>query len=426
MRADRRAEARTATSWAAAERAVVARARRRIGLLVALAVTVLVTAVGLVAYGMLVRGQERQIARELAFTADHSDPSGPPGCTWLLVLRDGELVTGRVPPPAGFPLTDELDATAATGATRETTVARNNTVYFVLTRPRDGAVVQAIFDARYQLADRRHLLVALAVAEAAGLLLAVASGMVLGRRAVAPLAEALTRQRRFVADVSHELRTPIAQVHTRAQVLARRAGHTGVPAGYRAELDRLVGTTRRLGEVVEDLLLSVRLAALPDARPTADPVDLAALAEAAVLAETDRAGEQGVTVTLDRSDVPLPVPGVASALRRVVSELLTNALTHTPAGGRIEVVVRRVGDAAELVVTDTGHGFDPTDRIFDPFHSVGSGRRHTGLGLALLREVVTGHGGTIEARGRPGQGASFVVRLPTGAGETRPVARVGD
>jgi signal transduction histidine kinase len=425
VRAGRRVRVAAGTTWAEAERAVVTRARRRIGLLVGVAATVLVTAVGGVAYTMLVRGQERQIERELAYTADHSDPSGPPGCTWLVILHDGELITGRVPPPPGFPMTEEINASAATWTARETTVERNNTVYFVLTRPRGDDVVQAIFDARYQLADRRTLLISLAVAEAVGLLVAIASGMVLGRRAVAPLAEALSRQRRFIAEVSHELRTPIAQVHTRAQVLARRAGTAGVPDGYRSDLDRLVGTTRRLGEVVEDLLLSARLAALPNGRPMADLVDLAALAEAAVLAEADRAAEQEVTLTLSRPDVPLPVLGVASALHRVVSELLTNALSHTPAGGQIEVAVRCPADVAELAVTDTGSGFDPTDRIFDPFHSGGGGRGHTGLGLALLREVVTGHGGTIEAVGRPGQGASFVVRLPTRAGQDRPVARVG-
>jgi signal transduction histidine kinase len=425
VRIGRRAAAPTGISWAAAERAVVARARRRIGLLVGVAATVLVTVVGGLAYTMLVRGQERQIRRELAYSAEYGDPSGPPGCTWLFVLRDGELITGRVPAPAGFPVTDAMVATLATRTTQLSTVRRDGTLYFVLTQPRGEDVVQAVFDARYQLADRRHLLLALTVAEAAGLFAAVASGMILGRRAVAPLAEALARQRRFVAEVSHELRTPIAQVHTRAQVLARRAGNAGVPAGYRTELDRLIGATRRLGEVVDDLLLSARLAAVPDGRPTADLVDLAALAETAVVAETDRANEQGVTLTLSRPDEPLPVLGVVSALRRVVSELLANALAHTPAGGRIEVVVRRDGGLVELTVTDTGSGFDPAARIFDPFHSGGGGRRHTGLGLALLREVVIGHGGTIEARGRPGQGARFVVRLPARAPDSSPVAPAG-
>ncbi|MFY1670640.1 sensor histidine kinase [Plantactinospora sp. WMMB334] len=399
----------------AAERVVVARARRRVGLLVGLAVTVLVSVVGGLSYGMLIRGQESQITRELAYTAGRGDPSGPPGCTWLFLLHEGQITGGAVPAPAGFPLAGAMTATAATGLPAETTIERDGTTYFVLTQTRGEDVVQAIFDARYQLADRRHLLLALAVAELLGLIAAVASGSVVGRLAVAPLAESLARQRRFIADVSHELRTPIAQVHTRAQVLARRAGAAGLPADYQSELNRLIGTTRRLGEVVNDLLLSARLAATPGDRPTA-PVDLAALAEAAVVAETDRAGEQGVTLTLSRPDVPVPVSGVESALRRVISELLTNALTHTPGGGRIDVTVRRPATGvAELIVADTGNGFDPADRIFDRFYSgAGPEKRHTGLGLALLREVVTGHGGTIDARSHPGRGARFAVRLPVG------------
>ncbi|MFY1693252.1 sensor histidine kinase [Plantactinospora sp. WMMB782] len=410
----------------ATERIVVARARRRVGILVGLAVTVLITLIGGVAYASLLRGQERQIHRELAYTATRSDPSGPPGCTWLFLLHDGDLRTGNIPAPPGFPLEQPLARVVETRTAEVTTLERNGTVYYVLTQPRGDDVVQAIFDARYQLADRRHLLVALAIAEAIGLLAAVASGLTVGRLTVAPLAEALARQRRFVADVSHELRTPIAQVHTRAQLLARRAGNAGVPADYRAELERLIGTTRWLGEVVDDLLLSARLAAMPDIRPGTGTVDMAALAEHAVVAETDRATEQGVTLTLSRPDVPLPVLGVASALRRVIGELLTNALTHTPAGGLIEVTVRRPagGGVVELTVTDTGTGFDPAERIFDRFRSgVETERRRTGLGLSLLREVVTGHGGTIQAEGQPGRGASFVVRLPARADTTLTGAR---
>ncbi|GAA0470146.1 two-component sensor histidine kinase [Paractinoplanes deccanensis] len=389
------------------ERALVRRARLRMGLFVGLAVGVLLTLVGGVAYATLVHNQERQIQRELAWGAAHGTVSGPVGCNWIITLAAGRVSAGPVALPAGFPLRAALDRVAAGGEREITTVARNGTTYHVRTEATGRGVVQVVFDARYQLADRRHLLWAFAVAALVGLIAATATGALVAQRSVAPLAEALSRQRRFVADASHELRTPIAQVHTRAQLLARRA-----PSH---DLERLIGTTRQLGEIVDELLLSARLAADPQHRPAAVPVDLTALASAAVAGEADRAAERDVAVTLATPGGPVRVAGVESALRRVVCELLANALTHTPAGGRITVTVRTARDLAELVVADTGDGFDPADaeRLFDRFHrGAGAGDRRFGLGLALLQEVVTGHGGTIVAEGRPGLGATFTVRLP--------------
>ena len=145
------------------------------------------------------------------------------------------------------------------------------------------------------------------------------------------------------------------------------------------------------------------------------PVDLTALAADAVATEAARAAERQVTVHLTTPGGPLLVDGITSALHRVIAELLANALTHTPPGGRISVVVRDERDTAELVVADTGAGFDPADasRLFDRFHrGAAAGDRRFGLGLALLKEVVTGHGGAITAEGRPGAGATFTVRLP--------------
>ncbi|MFF5078203.1 sensor histidine kinase [Actinoplanes sp. NPDC000266] len=392
------------------ERALVRRARLRMGLFVGLAVGVLLTLVGGIAYATLVANQERQIQRELAWGAEHGTVSGPVGCNWIITLSSGVVSAGPVAPPTGFPLRAALDRVAAGGDREITTVARNGTTYHVRTESTARGVVQVVFDARYQLADRRHLLWAFAVAALAGLLAAMATGAVVAQRSVAPLAEALSRQRRFVADASHELRTPIAQVHTRAQMLARRTGRP-----ERRDLERLIGTTRQLGEIVDELLLSAQLAADPRHRPAAEAVDLTALATAAAAGEAERAAEREVTLTCSTPGGPVLVAGVESALRRVVCELLANSLKHTPAGGRITVSVRADRDRAEVVVADTGDGFDPADadHIFDRFHrGAGAGERRFGLGLALLKEVVTSHGGTITAEGRPGLGATFTVRLP--------------
>ncbi|WP_233514676.1 HAMP domain-containing sensor histidine kinase [Micromonospora sp. LHW51205] len=399
----------------AVEKAIVRRARLRIGLLVGLTIGGLLLLAGGISYAVLVRGQEAQIQRELAWGTEHGTIAGPPACSWIFRYDGATVLTGANPPPPGFPLHDTLATVAANRTTEITTVARNGTTYHVRTEARGDTVVQAVFDARFQLSDRRHLLLAFSLAAVAGLLAAVLTGVLVGRRAVAPLAEALTRQRRFVADASHELRTPIAQVHTRAQLIARRARNDGAATNL-DDLERLIGTTRRLGEIVDDLLLSARLAAAPADREPDPPVDLTALIGTTVAAEGDRAAERQVTLVLDVPGDPLPVPGVESALRRVVGELLANALAHTPAGGRITVTLRAVDNAAEFVIADTGKGFDQADarRIFDRFHrGAGAGDRRFGLGLALLQEVVTSHHGTIEAEGHPGRGARFTVRLPT-------------
>ena len=370
------------------EQAMVRRARLRIGLLVGLAIGALLLLAGGISYAVLVRSQEDQIHRELAWGTNHATIPGPPACSWIFRYNGLITDTGLNPPPPGFPLTGALTSAAATGITEVTTVTRNGTTYHVRTESRsDGLVVQAVFDARFQLSDRRHLLLAFSLAATVGLLVAVLTGALVGRRAVAPLAEALTRQRRFIADASHELRTPIAQVHIRAQLMARRA-RTGGSATNLEDLDRLIGGTRRLGEIVDDLLLSAQLAAAPADRRPYPPVDLTALVGAAVAAEAERATDRQVTLAGDLPGVPLPVPGVESALRRVVGELLANALTHTPAGGRIDVSLRAGGDYAELVVADTGDGFDQADarRIFDRFHRGGApGSTGSGWGWPCSR-----------------------------------------
>ncbi|MGA4726150.1 sensor histidine kinase [Micromonospora taraxaci] len=392
------------------EDTMLRRARVRVSMVVGLTVTALLALGAAISYVALLHSQHEQIERELTYGAVHGTIDGPPGCNWIILYDGGTIDSGRNPPPPGFPLRSAIDAVTLDRQARSDTVDRNGTTYHVRTQPRGTGVVQVVFDARFQLADRRHLLAAFLLAAMVGLAAAVLTGIVVGRRAVAPLAEALSRQRRFVADASHELRTPIAHVHTRAQILARRAGTD------RADYDRLIETTRRLGEIVDELLLSARLAATPAERQPSEPVNLARLAAEAVDCEADRATEQGVQVHLTVPDTPVLVPGVASALRRVVGELLANALTHTPTGGRIDVTVRTSRRDADLVVTDSGAGFDPADakRLFDRFHrGAGAKDRRFGLGLALLREVVTSHGGTISTDSRPGAGATFIVRLPT-------------
>ncbi|GHH41144.1 sensor histidine kinase [Lentzea cavernae] len=391
-------------AWAEAEHTEVRRARLRVSVLVGVAITLMITFVGVIAYAVVAHAQETQVSRELRYNAVYGVPGIAPRCAWVFVLEDGELHLGPLEVPAGFPLRDDLRTVHSSGSAISRDVTANGTEYRVLTTSgADGTTVQAVFDMRYQISDRTHLLQALAIALAAGLLVAGLIGLTVGRRTVAPWAEALARQRRFVTDASHELRTPIARAHLRAQLLA-----AGLPADQRTDLDALAKSIRGLADVVDDLLASAQLHGRPS-----QPVDLADVAEAAVVGETERAAERRITVSLEHPGHPVVVLGIETGLRRAVDELLANAVRHTPEGGRISVSVRASSGQVELVVADTGPGFEPgeAERLFERLHRSGREGRF-GLGLALVREIVSGHGGTVEAVGTPGVGARFTMRLP--------------
>ncbi|WP_313888263.1 sensor histidine kinase [Lentzea alba] len=395
---------RSARSWADAERAEVRRARLRVSVLVGLAITVMIAFVGAIAYVVMVQAQETQVARDLRYNTRFGVPDVAPRCAWVFVLKDGVLDEGVLAVPGGFPLRGDLDAVQSSGVAVSRDVSANGTEYMVLTTAGANSTVQAVFDMRYLLADRHHLLLALGIAQAAGLLLAALIGLGVSRRTVGPLAEALARQRQFVTDASHELRTPLARAYLRAQLLSE-----DLPEDQRDGLDALARSIRGLSDVVDDLLLSARLNRELDG----PPVNLVAVAEAAVAGESERAAERRIVLSVEFPSGPLVVSGVETALRRAVDELLANAVRHTPEGGRISVRVAQRDGQVELTVADTGEGFESVEaeRLFDRFHH-GRGEKRFGLGLALVREIVAGHGGTVRASGHPGRGARFTLRLP--------------
>ncbi|MEV4472554.1 HAMP domain-containing sensor histidine kinase [Nonomuraea sp. NPDC049504] len=388
-------------------RRLLRRARRRVTVQVAGAFSVVLALVGVLVWCAMVHSQGTAAMRDLAVTAARSPVAYPPPCVWLYQLRSDGTITASPGAPAELPLRSSINHVSG-GVPEETvqvTVAGQE--YLVHTRRRGDTIVQAALDLRYQVSERQRLLQTLFGAEVAGLLAALVVGQVVARRAIAPLGEALARQRRFAADVSHELRTPLTRLNTRAQLLSRRLRGGTDPILLIDEADHLVIGTRQLGEVVEDLLCSAQFQHL---RRPFGPVDLAVLAAEVAAADGARAAARGVDVQV-RCDGPGDhvVRGVESALRRVVSALLDNALGHTGPGGHIGMRLSCEPGVVLLTVEDDGVGLDPadTERLFGRFEGTGFG-----LGLALVREVVEGHHGTITADGRPGEGAAFTVRLP--------------
>ncbi len=223
------------------------------------------------------------------------------------------------------------------------------------------------------------------------------------------------RLRHFVADASHELRTPVAVVRGHAD-LARRSA-TDLPAPVAHSLDRIAAEAQRMGRLVEDLLL---LARLDSGRPLArEEVDLTRLLLDAV-GDAHVAGPDH-RWQLDLPDEPVTVTGDPHALAQVVTNLLANARRHTPSGttvtASIEADPRRPW--VEVHVHDDGPGIAPdlVPELFERFTRGDVARSRaaggSGLGLSIVKAIVTAHHGTVAVTSRPGD-TDFVVRLPGG------------
>ncbi|WP_051965933.1 sensor histidine kinase [Kitasatospora mediocidica] len=227
------------------------------------------------------------------------------------------------------------------------------------------------------------------------------------------------RLRAFTADASHELRTPLASVRGHTELALRHRGP--VPPAVRHSLTRIDAESRRMGLLVEDLLLLARLDA---GRPLAlGEVDLTRIALDCT-ADARAAGPEH-RWCLVLPERPVLVSGDGDRLRQVVGNLLTNARTHTPQG--TEVTLRlAAARGVRLTVTDTGPGIglQPPERAFERFVRGDEARSRssgtTGLGLAIVHTVVEAHGGTLTVASRPGR-TEFTVLLPPGRGLSDPV-----
>jgi signal transduction histidine kinase len=226
------------------------------------------------------------------------------------------------------------------------------------------------------------------------------------------MADALDRQeqlrRDLVADVAHELRTPIAVLQAEHEALL-----DGVAEPTPAALASLRDEVLRLARIVGDLqtLAEADAAALRLAR---SPADLAGIAAAAAGALAGRFEAAGITLAQDLR--PVRVLADAGRLHQVVTNLLTNALKFTPAGGRVTISARPSDGAAVLQVTDTGAGIDAEDlpRVFDRFWRGRQAARTSGsgIGLAVAAELARAHGGQLAAASTPGEGTQMTQTLP--------------
>ena len=222
-----------------------------------------------------------------------------------------------------------------------------------------------------------------------------------------------TRVRQFVADASHELRTPLAAIRGYTELTQRMGWDSGDRAAMAHAMSRVASETERITRLVEDLLL---LARLDSGRPLeSEPVDLSRLAVDAV-SDAHVAGPEQQW-ELDLPEEPVIVTGDAARLHQVLTNLLANARVHTGAGTVVTTRLSAEPSHTVLRVIDNGPGIPAAlqSEVFERFARGDSSRSRkggsTGLGLAIVSAVVKAHHGTITVNSSPGH-TEFTVRLP--------------
>ena len=226
---------------------------------------------------------------------------------------------------------------------------------------------------------------------------------------LARLDESFTRLSQFSADLAHELRTPLFNLRGEAEVALTQAR---TPEAYREVLASSLEELDRLSRMMESLLFLAR-AEQPQTRIARQALDAHAEAEVVRDFHEAAAEEQGVRLIVEGAARVVAEPAM---LRRALTNLVTNALAHTPRGGTVTVRIAVENDAATFTVSDTGPGIAPEHlpRIFDRFYRADPARGGgAGLGLSIAKSIAELHGGTLTAAS--GLGATFTLTLPRAA-----------
>ncbi len=230
------------------------------------------------------------------------------------------------------------------------------------------------------------------------------------------LEESFERQSRFTADAAHELRTPVAIILTQAQhaLMRERDGAT-----YKLTLEACVSAARRLRQLTESLLelTTMDAGAVP---LKLEGCDLADIARDVASMLQPLAAERGIEFTGEL--LPSPCDADAARISQVMLNLLTNALDHTPACGRVTFRTGMESGGAIFSVSDTGAGIavEHLPRIFDRFYRTDDSRNRrtggAGLGLAICKAIADAHGAKLEVSSVEGGGSTFLLRMPVRRG----------
>jgi len=227
--------------------------------------------------------------------------------------------------------------------------------------------------------------------------------LVVGLRALAPVEQSRRRQLEFTADASHELRTPLSVIRAEADVAL---GSPREAAEYREALARIQDESKRLRQLVDDMLWLARFDSRPPP-PGDEPVDLVTLAQACA----DRFRAVGPAITTETGSEPALISAPPEWIDRLAGVLMDNACRYAGADGQVRIGVQAHGSRVSLVVEDSGPGIAQADRprLFDRFHRATERGSGAGLGLAIGDSIVRSTGGRWQVGDSPLGGALMAV-----------------
>jgi signal transduction histidine kinase len=221
------------------------------------------------------------------------------------------------------------------------------------------------------------------------------------------------RERRFTNNAAHEILTPLATIRNSAEIALRRVR---TPEKYKETIRSILADAEEMTDTVRGLLQLARVDRIQEL--TREKIDLSAAVERHIARLCDRAQREGIELAVN-ADPGVTILADEGRIGEVVTNLVDNAVKYTPHGGHVDVSVRSLDGRAQLVVSDSGVGFnsEQAEHLFDRFYRADvpevQARSGSGLGLAIVKAIVSVYGGRVAASSEgKGRGSTFLVELP--------------
>jgi signal transduction histidine kinase len=238
-------------------------------------------------------------------------------------------------------------------------------------------------------------------------------GYLFSAKAAQPVEESFAVLQRFMTDAGHELSTPLSIIQANAEAMEVEMAPTEAGETRLAVITRSI---ERMANLVKDLMLLSKMES-PQVLSNRVPLDLEKLLRAVVEEFEELFKARSITLVTKRIE-RATIIGDADAIRRLVANLLQNALRYTESGGTVEVSLENIGRTVRLAVSDTGIGIPPESLplVFDRFYRVDKSRSRaqggSGLGLSIAKAIVDAHRGKIEVQSQVAAGTTFFVFFP--------------